>query len=132
MSTCPCGAETAYEECCGLYHSGAAIAPTAEALMRSRYSAYAKCQIDYLRKTLPMTSWRGFDHKGTKQWAEQSEWLGLEIISAKGGPEDKRGKVEFIARFKQNGVDHMLHELSSFEKVENRWFYVSGKIIASE
>ena len=129
MSACPCGTNTEYSECCEKYHSGSSQAPTAEALMRSRYSAFVKGAIDYIQKTIPLLQRKDFDRRSTKQWSEQSEWLGLEVLSAKGGPEDKRGKVEFIARFKQNGIEHKLHEISSFEKIDGKWLYVSGKIL---
>lgn len=131
MDTCPCGTNQQYSECCGKYHSGSASAPTAEALMRSRYSAFVKGEIDYIQKTIPLLQRKSFDRRSTKEWSEQSQWLGLEILSAKGGIEDKRGKVEFIARFQQNGVEHTLHEISSFEKIDGKWLYVSGKIIGS-
>lgn len=129
MSECPCKSGETYEACCEPYLTGAERAPTAEALMRSRYTAYAKGEIDYLAKTLGLLQRRGFDRRSARQWSEQAEWLGLEIVSASGGPGDKTGKVEFIARFKQQGEEHRHHEISRFEFQQGRWLYVDGKIL---
>jgi SEC-C motif-containing protein len=130
MSYCPCGNQIEYSECCGRYHSGAALAPTAEALMRSRYSAYVVCDIDYLVQTLPLLDRKGFDRVGAKEWSKQAEWLGLEIVSTKDGLEnDLTGVVEFKAKFKQSDTEFIHHEIGKFKKAGSRWQFIDGKIV---
>jgi SEC-C motif-containing protein len=127
---CPCGSGRAYKDCCGPYISGKVAAPTAEALMRSRYAAYAKHEIDYLMDTILEDRSGKPDPESTRRWAEESEWLGLEIISTEaGGPADERGMVEFIARYRQEGRDQEHHEVSQFVRRNGRWFFKSGRVL---
>ncbi|PWF43378.1 YchJ family protein [Massilia glaciei] len=133
-AACPCGG-AAFATCCGPFLSGAAIAPTAQLLMRSRYTAYTLGDEDYLRAT-----W----HPSTCppppiiDRAEAVKWLGLEVESAlrlrqrKVNLPDSPGRdsVEFVARYKINGRAHRLHELSLFvregEGARARWLYLEG------
>lgn len=127
MQNCPCGSGLAYTECCGRYITGAEIAPTAEALMRSRYSAYAVAAVDYLGETLHPDSRGDWDRQATQNWADESEWLQLDIRKTEaGGIDDEEGQVEFIATFNDQGVPKQHHELSLFKRLEGRWYYVDG------
>ncbi len=125
---CPCGSSQNFDECCGPFLSGSTLPDTAEKLMRSRYTAFTRADVDYLEKTLAPESKSDFDIAGTKEWAEQADWKQLKIVEVeKGGPEDKKGVVEFIATYEQNGkgVDH--HEVAQFRKSERgQWFFVDG------
>ena len=97
---CPCGSGLTLESCCGRYLSGGETAPTAEALMRARYSAFATGAIDYLEQTLLPETRGDFDRAHVTDWARGSRWLGLEVRSvAAGGPDDDEGTVEFAAHF---------------------------------
>ena len=130
---CPCGGPF-LATCCGPFIEGAAIPPTAETLMRSRYTAYVRRDEPYL-----MATW----HASTRPTEpimsneEKLQWLGLEVKSAlrlrqrKAEEADPtRDTVEFVARFKTNGRARRLHEISNFvrEPAEGgpRWFYVDG------
>src|SRR4051812_373422 len=126
---CPCGSKKSFEECCNPFISGAASAPTAEALMRSRYTAYTRGDIGYIKKTLSRESQTDFDEKASKKWAEEAQWKGLKILSTeKGGPTDKTGTVEFIATFTQEGVTLDHHEVSKFKKNDKgEWRFVDGE-----
>ncbi len=127
MNFCPCGIEKSYSECCGLYINGTKPAPTAVALMRSRYSAFAKGEMDYIFKTHDEDSRAELDMDGVKSWALNSEWLGLEILDTnQGTAKDSEGKVEFRCKFIYNGSEQTHHELSSFKKVNGEWFFVDG------
>jgi SEC-C motif-containing protein len=97
--------------------------------MRSRYTAYTLHEINYLRETLSPDSRDDFDEKATRDWATQTEWKKLTILSTKKGlAEDQKGTVEFSAHFKYNGDDLQLHEVSQFKKdKDGRWFYVDGE-----
>ncbi|WP_085904486.1 YchJ family protein [Kiloniella majae] len=122
---CPCGSEEIYESCCGSFHSGLALPETAEQLMRSRYSAYVKQNVSYLKETLWPQYQKSFNEIGTLLRAQDSRWLGLEIIDTfKGQPTDKEGSVEFISRSVVSGVADEQREKSLFKKKAGRWFYV--------
>ena len=128
METCPCGNEN-YEHCCKPYHFGEATPDTAEGLMRSRYSAFVKAEIGYLEKSLHPAHRSDFDKISTGKWARESEWVGLKILNAHGGPNDTVGEVEFVAAYRQNGIDRSHHEVSTFKKLDGQWYFVSGRII---
>lgn len=121
MSACPCGTGGSYEACCGALHRGA-IADTAEALMRSRYSAYVLKRADYL-----LATW----HPGARPPALDlddgaggaTKWLGLEVKAHRA--EGDRAIVEFVARYKVGGAPaQRLHEASRFVREDGRWLYV--------
>ena len=121
-SPCPCNSSAAYGFCCQPLHEGAA-AESAEALMRSRYSAYVLGLHDYLVATWhPATRPVPFELDRTPGL----RWLGLEIRRHAQLGEDK-AVVEFVARYKPGGAPAVrLHEISRFERVDGRWLYVDG------
>lgn len=119
---CPCGSGALFTACCGPYIQGSRRPPTAEALMRSRYSAYARCDGTYLRET-----WHTSTRPSRIRFADDQTWLGLEIRATEdGGPLNTEGTVEFIAKFRNKGGSSVIHELSQFVKDDGRWTYVSG------
>jgi SEC-C motif-containing protein len=127
MKTCPCGKGAPYSDCCQPIISGARPAETAEQLMRARYSAYVKGETDFLFETTHPSHRKGYDHAGTKEWAENSEWLGLEIVdNRQGGPDDLVGEVEFIARFREKAVECAHHERGHFKREEGCWYFTNG------
>ncbi|MEU0390917.1 YchJ family protein [Streptomyces chartreusis] len=118
--SCPCGLPQAYEACCGRYHSGAA-APTAEALMRSRYSAFVKGDAGYLLRT-----WHPRTRPGTLDLDPRMRWTGLEILDTSDGSAfHSGGTVEFRASYRGGA----LHERSRFERVDGAWVYVDGEFV---
>jgi len=123
---CPCGSGAELLACCGPLHARTTAAPTAEALMRSRYSAFALGDEDYLRWT-----WHP-DHRPEElALAGDEEWLGLEVVSCRaGGPDDDRGVVEFIARCRAGGAPRTLHEVSRFVRLDGRWVYLKGRDVS--
>lgn len=130
MSTCPCGTGQAYAECCEPIISGASPADTAERLMRARYTAYTRAEMDFIFESTHPDHRRGYDHEGTREWAENSEWIGLEIVSTdKGSRDDSIGEVEFIARFNENGVAREHHECAQFRRKEGRWLFTDGSMV---
>ena len=116
------------EACCGPIIAGSQPAKTAEALMRSRYTAYATKQIDHVLATHDPQTRDDIDESGTRDWAARTTWQSLEIVGTKdGGPSDDRGEVEFVARFQdERGRDLVHHELSTFAKRDGRWYFVEG------
>lgn len=129
MTNCPCGKPASFDDCCAPYLNGSAAPATAEALMRSRYTAYVKGEIQYLIHTLLPEKRRADTSSSAKEWSSSSEWLGLEVKSARGGESDKEGLVEFVARYRQNGVEHEHHEISKFKRIGGRWFFADGKVL---
>jgi SEC-C motif-containing protein len=125
--TCPCGSNKSYETCCGIFHSGKAVAPTAEALMRSRYSAFAKHEIDYLKQTTWPPYQKHFDEAGYFSRAKDSIWLRLQILHSEDGKEsDTKGTVTFIAKSMLNGELVEQREKSFFKKKNGVWYYLKA------
>lgn len=129
-SRCPCGLPAPYAECCGRLHAGTATAPTAEALMRSRYSAYAVGDRAYLLRT-----WHPDTRPESLELDPQLLWRGLEIVSTgQGGPFHTRGTVAFRAHYTVRGTgrgaqrpeNHTLEEHSRFARHEGAWMYVDA------
>ncbi|MBP9681839.1 MAG: YchJ family protein [Bacteriovorax sp.] len=125
--TCACGSEKSYKECCEPYLLGTQKPSTAEQLMRSRYTAFAVGEMDYIYNTHHESTRKGLDMDGVKSWALNSEWLGLEILGTdKGSEKDSEGQVEFRCKFNFNGKEQAHHELSTFTKENGQWFFVDG------
>lgn len=123
FSKCPCGSGTTYGECCGPLHDGTA-APTAEALMRSRYSAYAVGNLDYVFRT-----WHPRTRPADLAPTPGLTWVGLEILrTVDGGIADDTGEVEFRASFRDGRGEQVMHETSRFERRGGRWVYVDGDV----
>lgn len=125
MPTCPCESGKPYSQCCEVYHAGNP-APTAEALMRSRYSAYALGLEDYLLKT-----WHPDTRPKTLDLAEDgsTKWLGLQVKRA-GTTGNNSATVEFIARYRiGGGKAERMHEISQFLRIGTQWLYLSGEHI---
>ncbi len=129
MPVCHCGSGRPYSDCCEPFVTGVSPAPTAEALMRSRYSAYVEGAVNYLGETLHPDHRADWDRESTRRWSQEAQWLGLEIVDTEAGQaDDRRGVVEFIARFREQGSDKRHQERSRFERVGERWFYVDGEL----
>lgn len=95
--------------------------------MRSRYSAYVEADIDYLLATWAPAVRAGLDREAIAHWAQESEWLGLTVLSTGAGQaEDTTGTVMFMARYRQDGqvIEHQ--ELSSFIQEQGRWYYLAA------
>ena len=121
--SCPCLSGLPYEECCESFHLGKADAPTAERLMRSRYTAYAKSLPQYLLRT-----WHASTRPATLVLEEGVRWYRLDILSrTRGGMLDTEGTVEFTAHYRVDGISGSQHELSSFVREGGRWYYVDGE-----
>lgn len=127
MSQCPCGSGLSFDKCCQPYIDGKLNAPTAEAQMRARYTAYTIANIDFIQQTY-LNHEEDFDYNGTLNWAKKSKWKGLTIKSTKDGLEgDSEGYVDFVAYFEdENGKDSYHQEKSHFIKKDNKWFFKEG------
>jgi SEC-C motif-containing protein len=123
ITPCPCGQPAAYEACCGRWHAGPEhlLAPDAEQLMRSRYSAFVLGLGDYLMDTWdPSTRPPSLDLNEPRV-----RWTGLEVRGY--DPIDEtRATVEFVAYSQQRGRRMRLHETSRFERKDGKWFYLDA------
>ncbi|MBI4702432.1 MAG: YchJ family protein [Deltaproteobacteria bacterium] len=125
--SCECGLGPSTQACCGPYLSGEKKVPTAAALMRSRYTAYATGAIDYLVSSHHPDTVGEMDRKATTQWSRQSEWQGIEIVSTEAGGEgDESGIVEFKAFYRIAGRDVVHHERAEFRKHNGTWKFYDG------
>lgn len=118
---CPCGLPQPYDACCGRFHAGPAAAPTAELLMRSRYSAFVTGDAGYLLRT-----WHPRTRPERLDLDPRMRWTGLEILDTTDGSAfHSTGTVTFRASYRGGS----LHERSRFERVDGAWVYVDGDFL---
>jgi len=130
ITTCPCNSGLDYAACCEPYISGARKAPGPEALMRSRYTAYALQIMPYLAATLHPGQRHDYDEAGAERWARESQWENLEIVDVSGVPEgSSTGTVEFRATYRRKGEKIVHHERAEFRKEGDTWYFYDGKMV---
>lgn len=123
LLSCPCGSALRYEACCGRWHSGPLrlMAPDAESLMRSRYTAFVLDELDYLLET-----WHASTRPSGLEPNEAGvKWLGLQVRNYT-QQDENHATVEFVARSRHQGRASRLHETSRFVREDGRWFYMDG------
>lgn len=133
MQTCPCSSDLPFADCCEPHTFGKVAAPTAEALMRSRYAAFAIGSAAPERRATCISYLVATHHPShrdpdlmleLRQMMPLTTWLGLEVLEAH--EDEDAAEVEFVARFEQAGVRGELSERSSFVRSNGRWFYTTG------
>ncbi|GAB2725923.1 YchJ family protein [Nocardia thraciensis] len=121
---CPCRGGETFGDCCGPRLDGTRPAPTAAALMRSRYTAFAVGDAEYLVRT-----WHPRTRPRQLALDPQRRWVFLEIERIEqGGPFHNTGIVEFRAHYREAGKRGSLHECSRFARVRGAWVYIDGDI----
>jgi len=127
-TACPCGSGNLLSACCGHYHDGTP-APSAETLMRSRYSAYVLGRIDYLKSTTLPAQQAALDTEAMHVWSAQSTWLGLEVESAEvHGGKPEHAFVTFTARWHDGAGEHAHRERSGFVQNDGRWYFIDSTV----
>lgn len=122
MSGCYCGNNVSFQNCCEPYIKGIKNAPTAETLMRSRYSAFATGAADYLVNTTHISKRRFHNKKDILDWSQANKWLKLEVIAS------TENTVTFKAYYIDENLKAQVHYEHSTFKLENeKWFYVDGE-----
>jgi SEC-C motif-containing protein len=122
MTRCPCLSGLTYDACCEPLHAGTSSAQTAEQLMRSRYSAFAVGDADYLTAT-----WHPSTRPTSLELDAHRRWYRLDVLrSERGGPFDTEGVVEFRAYHRSPEGKGSQHEVSRFVRENGRWLYVDG------
>lgn len=129
-SGCPCGSGESWAACCGPIVNGERSAVTALELMRARYSAHTRGEIDFIVATHDPASRADIDIDATLEWARESEWLGLDIRDVETGEaRDSRGEVEFVAHYREDGERRIHHERAQFARdADGAWMYVGGGV----
>jgi SEC-C motif-containing protein len=124
---CPCGSGESFDQCCGPILRGDRPADSPQQLMRARYTAYVRHEIDFLHDSTAPAAREQLDRQATENWSRQADWHSLEILGTEGGSgSDDDGTVEFIARYSLQGnpVEH--HEIATFERQQGRWYFVDS------
>lgn len=128
MTACPCG-RGEYVSCCEPLHLGQQTAQSAEQLMRSRYSAFAKQKIDYLIQTTALRQQYLLDVAAIRDWSVQNTWLQLEIVRVEPKLGKKHAAVEFKAHFQTpDGQRHVHHEASIFVQQHGKWYFLDPTV----
>ncbi|WP_055501164.1 YchJ family protein [Nonomuraea pusilla] len=118
-SSCPCGLPAPYDDCCGRFHRGDAAAPTAELLMRSRFSAFSVGDEAYLLRT-----WHPADRPARLGLDRRLRWVRLEILETGGGSVvHAEGTVRFRAHYLERGRPGQMEEHSRFVRLDGHWVY---------
>ncbi|MBB1059906.1 YchJ family protein [Marilutibacter spongiae] len=119
---CPCDPHRDFATCCGPLLAGARRAPDAEALMRSRYSAYERGDAAYL-----LATWHPDTRPPALEFDAGVRWLGLDVKRHAPG-DDGMAVVEFVARYRVGGQRAVrLHEISRFQRMDGEWLYLDGR-----
>ena len=136
MDACPCGSGDPFDKCCQPYIEGEKLPPTAAATMKSRYSAFATGNVDYIVSSHHRDTRDDVDREEVEEWSTSSEWHGIEILHTEdGGVDDETGIVDFHARYSSDGVDHDHLERSTFVRDPeegNAWRFYAASTIPQE
>ncbi|MCU6478850.1 YchJ family protein [Arthrobacter silviterrae] len=123
---CPCNSGDTYAGCCGRFIDAGSFPPTAEALMRSRFTAFATGNASYLLKT-----WHPDTRPGTLELDGSQQWVRLDIRGiTDGGPWDTEGVVSFTAHYRREGTRGSQAETSRFTRIGRQWLYVDALTLA--
>lgn len=128
ITACPCQSGKNYPECCQPFHLKKQFPETAEQLMRSRYSAYTLVDIPYIVETTAPNQQKYLNQIAMKEWAETTNWVGLEIVKHLAYVSKNHNKVEFNAFFKTEEDIQAHNEISLFVKINQRWFFVDPTV----
>lgn len=129
QNKCPCCSGKLFNSCCEPFLLGNKLPATAVELMRSRYCAYSFANIDYISHTMRGKATQNFNSDSAKEWAQNAIWCGLTILDpGKQTNNTEKDEVEFAARYIMNNTLFILQERSQFEKIEGKWYYVSGTL----
>ena len=120
---CPCG-QGNYQHCCQPLHVGQAHAESASQLMRSRYSAFALQQIDYIVQTTALGQQASLDVCAIADWSKSNQWLKLEVLNSNEKLDKNHAQVEFKAHYHDGKQTQIHHEISHFVQHQARWYFL--------
>ncbi len=125
--SCPCNSEKSFAACCQPVLEDIAVATSPEQLMRSRYTAFTLKDMTYIFESTHPQARHEFDRKSNQEWADQAHFSKLEIL--KSSNEGNKGIVEFKAHFKINDTETIHHEIASFRKQAQVWYFRDATIV---
>lgn len=129
MPLCPCGSGKNDLACCLPYLNGTCDAPTAETLMRARYTAFTRGNLDYIEKTSAPEVLKDFNRAEVEQFLSETTWDGLDVrTTALGGINDQTGEVEYVFKFTYQGEARFQHEKAFFVRENGAWIYKDSEI----
>ncbi|ENW78915.1 hypothetical protein F909_03232 [Acinetobacter sp. ANC 3929] len=120
---CPCG-QGQYAACCQPLHLKQQVAQSAEQLMRSRYSAFALQQIDYILQTTALGQQSALDRAAIADWSQSNQWLKLEVVRHQPKLDKTHALVEFKAHYHDGTQAHIHHEVSHFVLHQQQWYFL--------
>ncbi|ENV10661.1 hypothetical protein F966_00432 [Acinetobacter higginsii] len=120
---CPCG-QGQYAACCQPLHLKQQVAQTAEQLMRSRYSAFALQQIDYILQTTALGQQSALDRAAIADWSQSNQWLKLDVVQHQPKLDKTHALVEFKAHYHDGTQTHIHHEISHFVLHQQQWYFL--------
>lgn len=129
MSLCPCRSGLPLEECCHPYLTGDYQAPTPERLMRSRFSAFTLHEWPYILRTWHPEHRPACSIAELAAEAEETQWVSLTVLASGQDLDTHSGWVDFCAYYRDATGLHIHHELSSFVREQEQWFYTQGKFL---
>lgn len=128
MALCPCGSTSDFDLCCGPIIAGTP-APTAEALMRSRYVAFTLGDLDHIERTNTENALASFNRVDLEASLPGTVWTGIEVLQTDGGQEgDQEGTVKFTFRYRNGGRDFSQLEIASFLRINGDWRYDGSEV----
>ena len=128
LEACPCGSGNAYAACCQPFLEHPSTVPTAESLMRARYTAHVLKKVDFIVNTTHASTYRADHHQEIVTWIESTTWKKLQVVEThQGGVNDQEGYVLFKAWYEQDGTAKVHDEYSYFKKEEGVWYFVQGR-----
>lgn len=120
---CPCG-QGEYATCCQPLHLAQSVAASAEQLMRSRYSAFARHRVDYIQKTTALGQQQALDMQAIAEWSKSNQWLKLEIVQANEKLDKSHALVEFKAHYHDGQQTQVHQERSHFVRYDGLWYFL--------
>jgi SEC-C motif-containing protein len=128
--SCPCGLGSDYTSCCEPLHKLEKFAETAEQLMRSRYCAFVKHEIDYIVGSQDEVGRKDLNKNEIEAWSKESEWKKLDIVEVVDGEsKDETGTVEFKATYQVGNKEVVHHEKASFKREDSKWVFEEGEVL---
>ena len=127
---CPCGNEQSITTCCLPFIQGKKEPETAEQLLRARYTAFTRADVDYIVKSHHSKTVKDVNRDEIEKWAKESEWLGLAVLQKEAGEaKDEQGRIVFHAQYNSEGKHNDHHEMSMFEKEGGKWKFLDAQAL---
>jgi SEC-C motif-containing protein len=125
---CPCGSQIDLKSCCLPFIQGSKQASTSEELLRSRYTAFTRGDVDFIMSSHHSRTLAEVKREEIEEWSKNSEWLGLKVVQVEAGrKEDEQGTIVFGAQYRAEGKLHDHWEKSFFEKENGQWKFLDAQ-----